>query len=69
MNGVVDRIENNYAVVELEDKKIINIKLDTLPKGIKEGDVINIEKCITINKEETERKKAEISKEIEDMWK
>ncbi len=69
MIGIVDRIEGNYAVVELEDKKITNIKLDILPRNIKEGDVINIQDCITVDLPETQRRKDKILKETEDMWK
>jgi hypothetical protein len=64
MIGIVDRIEGNYAVVELEDKKITNIKLDILPQDIKEGDVINIQDCITIDLEETHRRKDKMLKEL-----
>ena len=69
MIGIVDRIEGNYAVVELEDKKITNIKLDILPRNIKEGDVINIQDCITVDLPETQRRKDKILKETKDMWK
>lgn len=68
MKGIVDRIEGHYAVVELQDKKTTNIKLDILPKDIKEGDVINISEIITIDAHETQRRKETILKESEDMW-
>lgn len=44
MKYIVDRIEENIAVCMNYDEKIYNIPLDFLPEGIKEGDVIKIEK-------------------------
>jgi len=69
MKGIVDRIEGPYAVVVLEDKKTTNIKIDKLPKGIKEGDVITIEQDITIDAIETEKRKNEILEKTLGMWK
>jgi len=43
--------------VELEDGKIINIDKIKLPIGIGEGMVIQIAKSITINIEETKKRK------------
>ena len=40
MKYIVDRIEDNYAVCENEDKKIINIELEKLPFPIHEGSMI-----------------------------
>ncbi len=57
MRGVIDRFEGEYAVVELEDGKIINIDKIKLPIGIGEGMVIQIAKSITINIEETKKRK------------
>ena len=37
MKFVVDRIENNIVVIELENKKIINIPVDFFPIELKEG--------------------------------
>ncbi len=39
---VIDRFEEEYAVVELENKDIVNIPIKILPKEVKEGDVIKI---------------------------
>lgn len=70
MKGIVDRIEGPYAVVELENKKMTNIKVESLPKGIKEGDVIIIiGESITIDVVETQRRKDEVLKNIQGMWK
>lgn len=34
---VVDRIEENFVVVELNNKKIINIPIDFFPERLEEG--------------------------------
>ena len=68
MKGIVDRFEGNYAVVELQDGKIINIDKKKLPKEIEEGMVIHISESITIDIDETKKRKAEIEKLTEDLW-
>ena len=41
---IVDRIENNIAVLENKDtKEIINIPLNSLPTNLKEGNVLRYE--------------------------
>lgn len=37
---IIDRIENNIAVCESENKIMVNIKVEDLPKECKEGDCI-----------------------------
>ncbi|MCR1974763.1 DUF3006 domain-containing protein [Clostridium sporogenes] len=70
MKGIIDRFEENFAIVELEDKRIINIDKNIIPKKAKEGDVINIQgDIITLNEKESERLKKEIDELTEDMWK
>ncbi|CBZ05517.1 DUF3006 domain-containing protein [Clostridium botulinum] len=70
MKGIIDRFEENFAIIELEDKKMINIDKNIIPKKAKEGDVINIEgDIITLNGKERERLKKEIDELTEDMWK
>ncbi|EJP6473998.1 DUF3006 domain-containing protein [Clostridium botulinum] len=69
MKGIIDRFEDNFAVVELEDKRMINIDKNILPKKAKEGDVINIEgDIITLNEKEKEKLKKEIDELTKDMW-
>ncbi|KEI95692.1 pyruvate kinase [Clostridium botulinum A2B3 87] len=70
MKGIIDRFEENFAIIELEDKKMINIDKNIIPKKAKEGDVINIEgDIIILNGKERERLKKEIDELTEDMWK
>lgn len=41
MKYAVDRIENDIVVLEnIKNKEIINVRLELLPKNLKEGDVL-----------------------------
>ena len=52
MQGTIDRFEEEFAVVELENRKMKNIKRSLIPKDAKEGDVLNIDgDVITIDYE------------------
>ena len=68
MKGIIDRFEGQYAVVELSDGKMIDIDRAQLPKEAAEGMVIEISSSITINLDETKRRKEEIEKLTEDLW-
>lgn len=68
MVGTIDRFEGQFAVVELEDRKIINIQKNKLPVNAKEGDIINIGNEITIDYEKTEKTKKEIEELTKDIW-
>lgn len=62
---IVDRIEDNIAILEnKETKEIIDISLDILPTNLKEGNVLKYENnTYTLDKEqEEERRNAIISK-------
>ena len=42
MNYIIDKIEDNIAVLETQDtKEILNINKSLLPKGIKEGMILS----------------------------
>jgi len=68
MKGIIDRFEGDYAVVELEDGKMLNINKIKLPTGVEEGMTIHISEVITIDKAETLKRKKEIEKLTEDLW-
>lgn len=69
MKIIIDRFEGIYAICEKEDKTMMDIKRINLPKGVKEDDVINIEgSIITIDLEETAKRKVDIEKLTEDLW-
>ena len=55
MDVIVDRIEGDYAVVEIEKGKMCNLPLVFVP-NVKEGDVVTI----TINKDKIEERKKTI---------
>lgn len=65
MKVIIDRYEGDFAVVELEDRSFANLPKKLIPFGTKEGAVLSI----TIDKEATEERKAEISKLTKDLWK
>ena len=64
MKVIIDRIEGNYAVVELKDGNVVDMSIKLLPKGAVEGSIIEI----TLKKEESKIKKEKIKKATEDMW-
>ncbi|MCY6958172.1 DUF3006 domain-containing protein [Clostridium brassicae] len=68
MFGVIDRFEGDFAVIELDDGKIINVKRNMLPKEMKEGYVLNMDEKITFNNEETKKRKEEIEKMMADLF-
>lgn len=69
MLGIIDRFEDDFAVVEMEDGNMENILMSKIPRNAKEGYVLNIDERITINYEETKRKQSNIEKITKDMWK
>ncbi|WP_138206533.1 DUF3006 domain-containing protein [Haloimpatiens lingqiaonensis] len=68
MKGIIDRFEECFAVIELDNGEMIDIERDKIPKEAKEGDVIDIGEEITVDLEETKRRKEDIEKMVEDMW-
>lgn len=64
MKFIIDRFESDYAVVELENKKIINVPKDILPEGAYEGSVISV----IINEDETIRRRNNIKRLMDDLW-
>ena len=52
MEVIVDRIEGDYAVVEIDKGKMCNLPIEVVP-NVKEGDIVTI----TINKDKTEERK------------
>ena len=52
MDVIVDRIEGDYAVVEIEKGKMCNLPIELVP-NVKEGDAVTI----IINKDKTEERK------------
>jgi hypothetical protein len=66
---VIDRFEGDYAVCEKENREMIDIKKDILPKEAKENDVLDIEgDKIIIDVEETKKRKKDIEELTKDLW-
>lgn len=64
MKVIIDRFEDEYAVVEIEVGKCVNIPKILVPNA-KEGDVIKIE----IDIQETEERKKHIQKLMNNVFK
>lgn len=68
MLGIIDRFEEDLAVVELYTGDIINVERKRVPKEAVEGYVLNIDTEITINQIETEKRRKEIEQLTKDIW-
>lgn len=64
MKVIIDRFEGEFAIVELENKEVIDMPIDLVPKDAKEGDILEVR----IDKEETEKRKKAISSLTEGLW-
>lgn len=63
MQVIVDRKEEDYLVLELEDGDIVEVPKELI-KDAKEGDVINI----TIDEEARKEREAEVEKLMNDLF-
>lgn len=69
MIGIIDRFEGDYAVVEFEDRKMVDIHKRDLPTGLKEGDAIRGTNGVYVYDEvETERVKKETKTIFDKLW-
>ncbi len=69
MRGIIDRFENKFAVVELDDKSLININKSEIPKSAKEGDVILINKDgISLDLNETNKLRKEVNDLMDELF-
>lgn len=68
MKYSVERIEENTVLCEDDDGNVVKMKLEDLPKGIREGDIIaKTDGGYTVYADETElrrRKMAELQKSV-----
>ena len=39
---IIDRIEEGFAVIELDEENYIEVPLKYLPEGVKEGEALNL---------------------------
>lgn len=68
---IIDRIEGNFAVCEREDRAMQDIDRSKIPVEAKEGDVLRIDEktdTITIDREETARRKEALKKQMDNLW-
>lgn len=67
MIGVIDRFEEDIAVIILDDGKIMNLQKSMLPGEAKEGDVVVLEVSVKIDVDETKKRKEKADKYLE-LW-
>lgn len=60
----IDRLEGDLAVLEVEERKTVTVPKTALPEGAQEGDVLRI----TIDREKTTAREAEIKALMEDVF-
>ncbi|MEE1219582.1 MAG: DUF3006 domain-containing protein [Ruminococcus sp.] len=66
---IVDRIEEGRAVLECENKECVSLEITSLPKGIKEGDVLMFEQgSYFLNAQETEQRKQKLQKLMSSLF-
>ncbi|OOM76358.1 hypothetical protein CLPUN_27450 [Clostridium puniceum] len=67
---IVDRIEEKYAVVEMENGDMHRISTDNIRGDFKEGDIlINKGEYFEIDKAFTFNRRKQIENLMKDMWK
>ena len=69
MELIIDRFEDEYAVCEDANKKILNINKSKIPKQAKEGDIIiYTDGKYILDKEKTLNRKKYIEELTKDLW-
>ena len=68
--GIIDRFEEDWAIVEMEDGEFIDVPAHTLPSEAVEGSVILIEEKekITVLTEETHTQRAKVKALIDKLF-
>jgi hypothetical protein len=64
MKVIIDRFEGDFAVVELENKILVDMPRELLPEGAGEGTVLKIE----IDNKETKNRSKRIQKLMDAVW-
>ena len=67
---IIDRFEGTFVICEDKDQKMFGIEVNELPRGVKEGDVLDIsdDGVITVNREKTDARRAKIKKMQDKLW-
>lgn len=68
---IIDRIENNIAVCEQEDKTMINIPKYKLPLDVKAGDCLGVDNkgSYILLEQETKNRKTMIEERFKKLYK
>ena len=65
----VDRIEEDKAILECENGDCVTLELKSLPKNIKEGDVLCFEaNSYFLDKDETEERRQKIKSLMDSLF-
>ncbi len=66
---IIDRIEEERAVLECEDGGCAELEVKSLPKNIKEGDVLYFEEgSYFLDKQETEQRRQKIKNLMDSLF-
>lgn len=65
MKVIIDRFEENYAVVEINETSFANLPLSLVPSGANEGSVIEI----TLDEKSTEQRSNNVSRLMDKLFK
>lgn len=70
LKGTIDRFEEEYAVISLDDRSVQDIPRNLLPPDAQEGDIIasTAEGNFVILTVETTQRQQEIRQLMEDIW-
>jgi hypothetical protein len=69
MQGIIDRFEGDYAVVEMEDRTMKDILRSQVSTDATEGDIIVlVGNVYVVDKGATELRKAEVKKLSDSIW-
>lgn len=67
--GVIDRFEGDVAVVELEDRSLVEIQRELLPEHAREGDVLIIDgEIVSIDEDDTKNRKEKAEKLMNELF-
>jgi hypothetical protein len=66
--AIIDRFEGEMVVCENDDYEMIHIARKKIPPEAREGDVLVLGEKITIDRQETERRKENLKKLTADLW-
>ncbi len=69
MQGIIDRFEGSFVVIEWEGRQMQNVARELLPGCAKEGDVIELkEGRYMVDPEQTRKRQKEIQDLSKGLW-